>query len=55
MTADTVGRLLRHQAAARGEHPLLVCDAERLTYREADGSRPAATDVQRQARCAPPA
>ncbi|WP_431238747.1 class I adenylate-forming enzyme family protein [Mycolicibacterium aichiense] len=36
MTADTVGRLLRHQAAARGDHPLLVCDAERLTYREAE-------------------
>ncbi|MEZ0356865.1 class I adenylate-forming enzyme family protein [Mycobacterium sp. SA01] len=36
MTADTVGRLLRHQAAARGHHPLLVCDAERLTYREAE-------------------
>ncbi len=36
VTADTVGRLLRHQAASRGEHPLLVCDAERLTYREAE-------------------
>lgn len=36
VTADTVGRLLRHQAAARGDHPLLVCDAERLTYREAE-------------------
>lgn len=35
MNADTVGRLLREQAAARGDHPLLVCDAERLTYREA--------------------
>ncbi|MCV7021364.1 class I adenylate-forming enzyme family protein [Mycolicibacterium aichiense] len=36
MTTDTVGRLLRHQAAARGDHLLLVCDAERLTYREAE-------------------
>ncbi len=35
MNADTVARLLREQAAARGDHPLLVCDAERLTYREA--------------------
>ncbi len=35
MNADTVGRLLREQAVARGDHPLLVCDAERLTYREA--------------------
>lgn len=35
MSADTVGRLLRDQAAACGDHPLLVCDAERLTYREA--------------------
>ncbi|WP_431233751.1 class I adenylate-forming enzyme family protein [Mycolicibacterium psychrotolerans] len=36
MTADTVGRLLRHQAASRGDHPLLVCDSERLSYREAE-------------------
>jgi acyl-CoA synthetase (AMP-forming)/AMP-acid ligase II len=35
VNADTVGRLLRERAAARGDHPLLVCDAERLTYREA--------------------
>ncbi|AKK29406.1 class I adenylate-forming enzyme family protein [Mycobacterium sp. EPa45] len=35
MTVDTVGRLLREQAANRGDHLLLVCDAERLTYREA--------------------
>ncbi|KDE99152.1 AMP-binding protein [Mycolicibacterium aromaticivorans JS19b1 = JCM 16368] len=36
MNADTVGGLLRHQAAARGDQPLLVCDAERLTYRAAE-------------------
>jgi acyl-CoA synthetase (AMP-forming)/AMP-acid ligase II len=32
----TVGEVLRHQAGARAEHPLLVCDAERLSYAEAD-------------------
>ncbi len=32
----TVGEVLRHQADARAEHPLLVCDAERLSYVEAD-------------------
>ena len=32
MGADTVGALLREQADARGDHPLLVCDGERLTY-----------------------
>ncbi|SBS72207.1 O-succinylbenzoate--CoA ligase [uncultured Mycobacterium sp.] len=36
MSPDTVGALLREQAAARGDHPLLVCDAERLTYRDAE-------------------
>ncbi|BBY64735.1 class I adenylate-forming enzyme family protein [Mycolicibacterium helvum] len=36
MNADTVGALLREQAAARGDHPLLVCDAERLSYAEAE-------------------
>ena len=36
MTADTVGQLLRDQATARGDHPLLVCDAERLSYRDAE-------------------
>ncbi|KAA0109184.1 class I adenylate-forming enzyme family protein [Mycolicibacterium sp. P1-5] len=36
MNADTVGRLLREQAAAHGDHLLLVCDAERLTYRAAE-------------------
>ncbi len=32
----TVGEVLRQQARARAEHPLLVCDAERLSYAEAD-------------------
>jgi acyl-CoA synthetase (AMP-forming)/AMP-acid ligase II len=36
VSADTVGRLLREQAARRGEHPLLVCDTERLAYGEAE-------------------
>jgi acyl-CoA synthetase (AMP-forming)/AMP-acid ligase II len=32
----TVGEVLRRQARARGEHTLMVCDAERLSYAEAD-------------------
>jgi acyl-CoA synthetase (AMP-forming)/AMP-acid ligase II len=32
----TVTDVLRHQSGARAEHPLLVCDAERLSYAEAD-------------------
>ena len=32
----TVPALLRRQAAARPSHPLLACDAETLTYAEAD-------------------
>jgi acyl-CoA synthetase (AMP-forming)/AMP-acid ligase II len=36
VSADTVGRLLREQAATRGDHLLLVCDAERLTYGQAE-------------------
>src|SRR3954470_12189431 len=32
----TVGDVLRQQARTRGEHPLLVCDAERLSYAEAE-------------------
>src|SRR5689334_13606089 len=32
----TVGDVLQRQSRARGEHPLLVCDAERLSYAEAD-------------------
>jgi len=33
---DTVGRLLAGQAAGRGDHPLLVCDREQLSYGEAE-------------------
>jgi acyl-CoA synthetase (AMP-forming)/AMP-acid ligase II len=33
---DTVATVLRSQAHARGAHPLLICDAERLTYADAD-------------------
>lgn len=36
MTADTVGQLLREQATTRGDHLLLACDTERLTYAAAD-------------------
>lgn len=32
----TVGEVLRSQARDRADHPLLVCDAERLSYGEAD-------------------
>jgi acyl-CoA synthetase (AMP-forming)/AMP-acid ligase II len=32
----TVGGVLRQHAQARGDHPFLVCDAERLSYAEAD-------------------
>ena len=32
----TVAEVLRRQARDRGEHPFLVCDAERLSYAEAD-------------------
>jgi acyl-CoA synthetase (AMP-forming)/AMP-acid ligase II len=32
----TVGAVLRQQSVVRAEHPLLVCDAERLSYAEAD-------------------
>ena len=28
--------MLRTQAAAAGDHPLLICDAERITYAEAE-------------------
>jgi acyl-CoA synthetase (AMP-forming)/AMP-acid ligase II len=34
--SHTVGAILRRQAAARGAHPLLVCDDERLGYVEAE-------------------
>jgi acyl-CoA synthetase (AMP-forming)/AMP-acid ligase II len=33
---DTVATILRRQADTRGEHPLLVCDAGRLSYADAD-------------------
>jgi acyl-CoA synthetase (AMP-forming)/AMP-acid ligase II len=33
---DTVAGLLRRQTDARGPHPLLVCDGDRLSYAEAD-------------------
>lgn len=32
----TVAAMLRSQARARGDHPLLICDGDRLGYREAD-------------------
>ncbi|HUE35433.1 MAG TPA: class I adenylate-forming enzyme family protein [Mycobacterium sp.] len=32
----TVAGILRHQAHSRGDHPLLVCDAERISYADAD-------------------
>jgi len=32
---DTVASLLRRQADARGSHPLLICDDDRLSYTEA--------------------
>jgi acyl-CoA synthetase (AMP-forming)/AMP-acid ligase II len=31
-----VVQVVRHQAACRGDHPLLVCDAERISYAEAN-------------------
>src|ERR1700743_2610079 len=34
--SPTVGEILREQARSRGDHPLLVCDAERISYAEAD-------------------
>ena len=33
---DTVAGVLRRQADSRGPHPLLVCDADRLSYAEAE-------------------
>jgi acyl-CoA synthetase (AMP-forming)/AMP-acid ligase II len=32
----TVAGILRHQAQSRGDHPLLVCDADHISYAEAD-------------------
>ena len=34
--SSTVAKTLRHQARVRGEHPLLVCDGDRIGYDEAD-------------------
>jgi acyl-CoA synthetase (AMP-forming)/AMP-acid ligase II len=34
--ADTVAGVLRRQANARGPHPLLICDGDRLSYADAD-------------------
>ena len=34
--SPTVGEILRSQARRRGDHPLLICDAERVSYAEAD-------------------
>jgi acyl-CoA synthetase (AMP-forming)/AMP-acid ligase II len=34
--SPTVAEVLRQQARTRPEHPFLVCDAERLSYAEAD-------------------
>jgi acyl-CoA synthetase (AMP-forming)/AMP-acid ligase II len=36
MPDTTVGAVLREQARRRGEHPLLVCDDDRLSYLEAE-------------------
>jgi acyl-CoA synthetase (AMP-forming)/AMP-acid ligase II len=35
MPDTTVADVLREQAQNRGEHPLLICDSDRLTYAEA--------------------
>jgi acyl-CoA synthetase (AMP-forming)/AMP-acid ligase II len=34
--APTVGAILRSQALSRGDHPLLICDTERVSYAEAE-------------------
>ncbi len=34
--SPTVGDVLREQARGRADHPLLVCDAERISYAEAE-------------------
>jgi acyl-CoA synthetase (AMP-forming)/AMP-acid ligase II len=33
---STVAEILRHQARSRGNHPLLVCDTDRISYAEAE-------------------
>jgi acyl-CoA synthetase (AMP-forming)/AMP-acid ligase II len=32
----TVAEILRHRARSRGDHPLLVCDGDRISYADAD-------------------
>jgi acyl-CoA synthetase (AMP-forming)/AMP-acid ligase II len=34
--SPTVAEILRHQARSRGDHPLLVCDGDRISYADAD-------------------
>jgi acyl-CoA synthetase (AMP-forming)/AMP-acid ligase II len=34
--SPTVGEVLRSQALSRGDHPLVICDAERVSYAEAE-------------------
>jgi len=36
MPAETLPQILRTQAQARGAHPLLICDTERISYAEAE-------------------
>jgi acyl-CoA synthetase (AMP-forming)/AMP-acid ligase II len=36
MPGDTVAEIMRHQAQQRGDHPLLVCDGDRISYAAAD-------------------
>lgn len=36
MPESTVGAVLRARAHTRGDHPLLICDTDRLTYAEAE-------------------
>ncbi|OBL06241.1 AMP-binding protein [Mycobacterium sp. 1245499.0] len=33
---STVAQVLRHQVGRRGDHPLLVCDGDRISYAEAE-------------------
>ena len=34
--SPTVAEILRHQARSGADHPLLVCDGDRISYAEAD-------------------
>src|SRR5690349_3569303 len=36
MPDSTLGSVLRARAHTRGDHPLLICDADRLSYTEAE-------------------